>query len=646
MGMTREQSLALARARLRLKQQSASEAPTDSPDFGDPFAAAHAAVGDSSQWSTGQEGVDTLTMGGQSKLNAAGGALVDSAFDWANGKGFNWGQNYDKLLQEQRDNQSAYNTEHPNLTAAGTAGGLAIGIARGPVWAKGVKGAVVTGAGYGALGGGLEDANSIGERAWNIAKGAGAGSLIGAGGYGGGKLIGAGAEKVSKAFSTVNAPPLNKAEMEVFDLIQKAGGPAAVQTKMAQLGPEAALADVLGMGGTAAGRRAANISPEARQILTDFVGARKAGQNVRLATDIETAAGLPVGNTKNVDVLKKEAYDKVRPTINKAYQSARKAGAEVDLREFDNIITTPVGRTAFNQALDNVTSRAARDPSAGGNLAVLDETKRILDGWAKKGFREADPMASEYASAAEALRTKLDDLLTGDEYAVARALRQEAYRSGEAFDLGAQLGGSRVPLGLPESAAKVKPQFKSNVAQGYGSTKVESLLNKGNTEGAYNDMLTHQGRAASRAALGPNDSIVENALGREKQFNITNRELVGNSTSARQFAEMAGYGIGAATVSQLMGGDIWTTGITGFLGAVGRHSLPTIAQKLVTKNQRLVAPFLADILTKAHLPVTRPIPAGFLEKFVAGGDQKLAKILNMVWLDSLQKNSPQTNPAQ
>ena len=602
--------------------------------------------GDASKWSTGQEGMETLTMGGQSKLNAAGGGLVNAAFDWANGKGWDWGNQYYKLLQEQRDNQAAYNAQNPGLTKVGQAGGIALGIARGPAWGRGVKGAVATGAGYGFLGGALEDAGSIEDRTINALKGTGAGAVIGAGGYGAGKVLAKGAEKVSKAFSALNAPPLNKAEQEVYDLVQKAGGPAAVQQNLAELGPDAALADVLGYGGTAAGRRAANISPEARQILTDFVGARKAGQNTRLATDIETAAGLPIGNTKNVDALKKEAYDKVRPTINRAYQSARNAGAEVDLREFDNIITTPIGRTAFQQALDNVTSRAARDPSAGGNLAVLDETKRILDGWATKGFRDGDPMASEYADAAKALRTRLDDLLSGDEYAVARALRQDAYKSGEAFDLGAKLGGSRIPLGLPQSVGKVRPQHTQNVARGYGATKVESLLNKAGTEGAYSDMLTPQGRAASAAALGQNDGILQKGLGRERQFNITNREIVGNSTTARQLAEMAGWGIGTATVSQLMGNDIWTTGLTGLLGAVGRRSLPTITQKLVTERQRLVAPFLADILTKAQLPTNRPIPPGFLEKFVTGGNQKLARTLQLIWLDSIQKNNLQTNPAQ
>jgi hypothetical protein len=160
-------------------------------------------------------------------------------------------------------------------------------------------------------------------------------------------------------------------------------------------------------------------------------------------------------------------------------------------------------------------------------------------------------------------------------------------------------------------------------------------------------MTTPLGRSAYRAALRDRSGIVDKALGRERQFNVTNKEIVGNSTTGRQIAEMAGWGIGTATATQLLGGDIWTTGLTGLLGAVSRRALPSIAQKLVTDKQRLVAPFLADILTKAKLPTNRPIPPGFLEKFVTGGDQKLARTLQLMWLDSIvQKNNPQTNPAQ
>jgi len=658
MAMTKEQkrALALARARLRLKQkggESALAAPDPSLGMDSDISASLPETsvgparpkGNPNLWGTGNQAVDTLTMGGSTKLNAAGAGLLDATLGAVQGEGFNFWDNYNKNLEEQRANQAAYANANPIRSGLGTAGGIALGVARAPVWGKGVKGAIGTGGVYGSLGGALQDADSIEDRTFNTLKGAGAGGTIGLGGYYGGKALGWGAEKVGRAFSTLKAAPLNKAEMEVFELIQKAGGPAAVRAKLANLGPDAVLADVLGTAGTATSRRAANISPEAREILTEFVSGRKGGQNRRVVGDMEGLAGLPRGSTSTVDDLVEAANKKAAPQITAAYQTARSAGKDIPLDAFDNIITTPVGVRAFKQALDNVTSRAARDPKAGGNLAVLDETKRLLDGYAKQADRAGDPMAGEYRATAKALRERIDQILgSGDEYATARALRQQSYATENAIRTGEALGGSRVPPNLPGRAGNVTPADKRALAQGYVAKKTDTLLNRGNTEGAIGELYNPMGREAADAALGP--GALDKTLARERQFNITNREIVGNSSTSRQLAEMAGWGGGAAGMSALMGNDIWTTGLTGLLGAVGRRSVPTIARKLVTDNQRTVAPFLADILTKANLPTTRPIPPGFLEKFVTDGDQKLAKTLNLMWLNHIQNTNPQTKPAQ
>lgn len=609
-------------------------------------------VGNSSLWSSGREGVETLTMGGQSKLNAAGGALVDSAFDWARGNGWNWTDNYNKLLQEERDNQAAYNEESPGLATAGRVGGLAIGVARGPAWGKGLKGAAATGAGYGFVGGALEDASSIEDRTLNALKGAGGGAVIGTGGYAAGKVLATGAEKVSKAFSTLRADPLTKAEMEVYTLIQKAGGPAAVQQKLAELGPEAALVDVLGAGGTASGRQAANISPEARQILTEFVSGRKMGQNQRVISDMESVAGVrPQDANMTVEDIINASNEGYRPRITELYTQARKAGQDLPIQFFfGDILSTPQGMAAFREAEAAVIARSklSKNPDEVSNLAIIDEMKKVFDSKATAAFRAGDRAAGGlWTEFAKALRTRADDALNSINnpiYAEARSAAQYAKKAEEAIRTGETLGGNKVTQDIPGKAANVDLPFRKKMAQGYVAKKRDTLLNKNSTEGAIGEFYTPMGRRAAESALGP--GALDKTLARERQFNITNKEIVGNSTTMRQLAEAGGYGLGAASISALMGNDIWTTGITGFLGAVGRRSIPSIAQKLVKDNQRLVAPFLAEILTKANLPTTRPIPPGFLEKFVTGGDQKLARTLNLMWNGHLQNSSPQTNLPQ
>lgn len=608
-------------------------------------------IGDSSQWSTAQEGMDTVTMGGQSKLNALGGALVDSAFGAARGEGWNYWENYNKLLQDQRDNQAAYNTENPGLTNLGRAGGIALGVARGPAWGTGLKGAAQTGMVYGFMGGALQDANSIGERIDNAIKGTAAGGIIGVGGYGGGKAIGTGVSKIGKAWSVVNAPAEAKAQMEVYELIQKAGGPAAVQQKIADLGPDAALADVLGSGGTAAGRRASNVSPEARQILNDFVSGRKSGQNKRVVSDMEAIAGVkPDESNLTVDDLINASNDTYRPRITELYNQARSAGMDLPLEMFGDVIGTKQGKAALRQAASNVQARAslAGKPDEVSNLAIIDEMKKIFDSKATEAYRSGNKANGDlFSEFAKNLRTRADELmatLPNPVYSQARNAAQYAKKAEEAIRTGETLGGSRVTQDMPGKAAKIDLQFRKKMAQGYVAKKRDTLLNRQSTEGAIGEFYTPMGRASSEAALGP--GALDKTLARERQFNITNKEIVGNSTTARQLAEMAGYGVGAAAAAQFLGGDIWATGITGLLGAVSRKALPSITQKLVAKNQRLVAPFLAEILTKAQLPTNRPIPPGFLEKFVTGGDQKLARTLNLIWADAVQKNNPQTNLPQ
>lgn len=634
-----------------LKQQGGASSPEISAMLPDAKLGKKQA-GNPAYWSMMDQATDTVTMGGSTKLGAAGAGLMDAVIGAAKGDGWNYSDAYNAQLARIRANKDAYNEANPIRSGVGTAAGVTLGIARGPMWGSGVRGAIGTGAGYGFVGGALQDASSIEDRTLNALTGAGTGAVIGSAGYGGGKLAGKGLEKADDLLNIWRAPPEVKAAAEFYKAADQAVGPnnaMSLNYKLAQLGPDSMNADILGTRGFGMGRGAANMSPEARQTLQDAVAARKAGQNSRLATDVERSSGLPAGNTKNVEALKADAYDKVRPQIDQAYKEARIAGQDVPFELFDNVITTPVGQKAFKQALENVTSRASRDSSSGGNLAVLDETKRLLDGWATQAFRSGDPMASVYADTARSLRGRLDNFLsTGGQYSKARGLRQQAYKADEAFDLGAQLAGNRIPLGLPESVNKVLPNQRRHVARAYGATKVENLLNKNSTEGAYNDLLTPQGRKAANAALGTKQGgLLGKALDREKLFNVTNREIVGNSSTARQLMEAAGYGGATTGVGMLLGYDPKTSSAAGLLAGLGRKFGPTLTAKLVTENQRAVAPYLANLLTQHGVPTSQSIPipklTQFFQKFATSGDAKMARTLAIFWNNEIQNTSRQTN---
>ncbi len=605
---------------------------------------------DPSYWSTSATAMDTFTGGLQSKLNAFGGGMIDATIGAIQGDGWNYSDNYNKHLQNQREQQAVYEDNHPVKTAIGQGAGVGLAVTALPVFGKGFKGALGTGAGYGAFMGAGSDAESIPERAYNTAKGLIAGGAIGAGGYGGGKLAAKGATTVGRAWKGLLADPQTRAVTRVSQLIEDKYGPQAthiMQRDLAKLGPDATLLDVLGEQGLATGRSAANINPNARETIEASLLGRKAGQNERVVADIERAAGLKPGNRASVDTMKEKAYAAVRPHVNRAYDKAREAGRDIPLDYFSDVLNSPLGEDAFKTAVKSLQNRMAiSGDKAGGNLAVIDEMKKILDSRAEMARRSGDNATADVAgSMAKHLRSQMDALLTGDEYLLARALRKQAYGVDEAFDAGAALAG-RPTFEALSAAKRVTPSNQKAMAAAYASKQAEGLLNRGSTEGALGSLLTPSGQEAYRTALGRNAGLLDSALVREKTFNKTTRALTGNSTTARQLAEMGASGVGAAATTMALGYDPTTSGVAGLMAAILRKGGPALARKIATSSQREAAPIIADLLTgKGKLPVQGLATTGTLEKLSKADRDKLVKAL-LPFVAQGQNANPQMNLAK
>ena len=606
-------------------------------------------------WGSNDEALDTITMGGTTKANAAITALINATLDSFKGDGFDYLSNYDKSLSEFRAGQKRYQEENPVISTAAQGGGLALGVTSLPVAGRGILGALGTGSAYGAVGGSLEDANSIPERLVNTAKGAAGGALIGGGGYAGGRGVAWGLDKTGKALNALTRSPEIKAASEIADIADSrfgANSAHVMDQKIARLGPDAVRADVLGEPGYAVARKAANVSPAAREQIETFASGRKANQNVRLTGDVQKAGGVEQGLRKTVEELQQEAYGKVRPQINAAYDDARLAGADVPFEYFGDVLNTPVGKKAFEQAQENVATRIATRGEGGGNLAVLDETKRILDKMASMGYRAGDHLAEVSSDLSKHLRSQMDVMLDGDQYAVARKLRQDAYKAEEAFKLGEELGQRNVPLNASKLAGKVEPQNAPNMAAAYAQTKAQRLLNNANTEGAITEFVTPMGREAAQAALGgkvvkdgveKGAQVLDSAVEREKLFNLLSKAL-GNSTTTRQLIETGTTGLAGAGIGGYLSdyAPASMTG-TGILSAFARRTAPKIGNQISSRSQQRSAPELAKFLTsKGVLPENKVLPPNVLERLSKLDPVSLSKIL----LLELQNKSPQTKPAQ
>jgi len=235
------------------------------------------------------------------------------------------------------------------------------------------------------------------------------------------------------------------------------------------------------------------------------------------------------------------------------------------------------------------------------NLELMDNTKRALDDVASSSFRSGmNDRGSQASDLAKALRNLVDGKVP--EYAGARKLRQDAYRKEDAFDLGQSLGRGRMDLDAPGKVANVAPENLDAVKKAFGSELIEKLLNKNSTAGALNSLETPMFKDASRAVLGGDAKKLANALARERTFNKSSNMVSGNSTTARQFAEMLGGGAVGAAGALATGQDLMTGGIGGVLLGLTRRGGRAALEKFASGRARKVAPELAKLLTQKVLP--------------------------------------------
>lgn len=592
--MTREQLQALALARARRRRAEAES----NPGFLGKVDAAVRGI------------ADGLTLGFSDEISAGLGA--------ATGIGGTFGD-YRGNLEAQRARDERDEKTSGNVRLAGQiAGGVALpaGAARngatlvregGSLLGRGLAYAG-EGAAYGAVAG--AGTATEGNRASGALAGATTGAALGVAAPVAVAGISRAAAPVIQSVRNSFGPAESQAANRVISQLRASGmDEAAIQARLAELGPEGALVDVMGARGQALARSASNVSPDARASLEAFSNPRMATQPDRMASALEEAAGLPQGNRLGVEGLKEQAYARVAPEIRAAYDEAKALGYDVPLEDFQEIIGSPMGQRAFREASRSVQNRmAAGNEAAASNLNLLDAMKKRFDATGRKAMLAGDNDTSDQAGGlARALRTQVDEALDGPEYARARALRQEAYRVDDAFDMGAELAGSRVPLDAPARARAMTGAdgaMRPEVGQGYAAQLAEAILNRRGTPDALNRLSAPMQREAMQTALGANADRVQRQIANERVFGETHRALTGNSTTARQLAEM-GVTAGAGAGLGFLGGlDVQQAGMAGVAAALLRRGGGAAVSRLRAGNEERVAQRIAEALIARGIPAT------------------------------------------
>ena len=257
---------------------------------------------DPSRWGMFPEAMDTITMGGMSKLNAAGGGLIDATIGAMQGEGFDYSENYNRQLEQQRADQAAYEAQNPKKAFGGKVAGLALGVTSLPTAGTGFAGSVGTGAMYGGAGGALQDADSWQDRAINTAIGGGVGGAIGALAY----PVAKGAAKLyDKAFGPAKTPLPTTEQLR--DAKNLAYGTAETEAGLMQMTPD----EVTGLAQSF--NQNVGKDTNARGVLSRITGKPYAGTNKVISDFNEIASDIASGKSPPPTLAELE---KMRQALN------------------------------------------------------------------------------------------------------------------------------------------------------------------------------------------------------------------------------------------------------------------------------------------------------------------------------------------
>jgi hypothetical protein len=264
---------------------------------------------------------------------------------------------YKARVAEVRDAEKQYAEQNPGTAiAANVAGGLLVPVpgATAVMGAKSLS-AVPTFAKAAGLGGALGAIGGAGNaeeggRLSGAAQGAGIGAGLGAALSPIAGLVGKGYDAAFNSLSQ-RVKGLTKADRKIAGIVQEIGGGdmnaglTEVSRRLADAGHDAAIIDVLGIGGEKLGRAAANVPGKSASIADNFVTARTLGRGGRLQGASDNLA--PRENiVEKIDTLAaaREAE------ANKLYGEAFKANQDVMTPEIDAILSTPAGSAALKDA--------------------------------------------------------------------------------------------------------------------------------------------------------------------------------------------------------------------------------------------------------------------------------------------------------
>lgn len=492
-------------------------------------------------------------------------------------------------------------------------GAQALGVAGesvlGRILASGASNAAISGADTAVRGGDGKDViNSMAIGAGIGAAIPAAGALIKAG-------VGAVADRIAPLVNGIMSPA-GEAERRVGTAVARdqAANPGnlvgpADEAMAQQAGVPLLNADRGGETTRALARSVGNQSPEARATIENAANDRFGGQGSRAADFIRQVTGGAVDDLGYQQAIRDTARVVNKPAYNKAFASP--AAQQMFTPELQELMQAPAVQRAARQAVGRSANRGAVDgfkavdnpfhqaadgtyklrQGADGQLVAptlqfWDQVKRNLDSEIGKASRAGDnTLTGDLTALKGKLVSTLDTAVP--EYKTARQGAASYFGADDALEAGKKFVNT--PRSIPEAKAafeKFAPAEKAAFSTGFAS----ELIDKINAVGDRSNVITQvfkspAARAQIDLALGPQKAKQIEAYVRVEDLADKLRGAMGNSTTARQLAEM-GIGAGAGYA---FGGQDWKGATAGAALAAGvRYGSKQIDQRVMQQVAKML----------------------------------------------------------
>lgn len=542
-------------------------------------------------------------------------------------KGETFGERYAKNLKVEKARSAAMQEQHPiESTLAGLAGGTAATLPLA---------ATTTGARLlGLVGGGLGRQMAAGAASGAAINAADAltrgGDPLTAGGIGG--AIGGAVPPVARGIGALASPvvntvrgivnPTEEAARRVGTAIDRdtaAGGAGLTQPQFAAAQAAGAPVNLMDMGGEttrALARSAANTSPEGRQLLNRAIDDRFEQQSGRLTDWLRSTFHYPDAVSQQAAIEQSQ-----RATNNVNYARAMRDGAGgIWSPELERL----AGSDAVAAAMKKAASVARDEGIVGGygamnpritftpdgrmqlgrgptgaptypDLQFWDLTRRQLSNGAQMARRAGDmEQARRLGNFATRLNAELDTHVPS--YAAARAGHAAFAGAENALEAGQNFVTAKMQNREARVALmRMTPQERQLFQDGFVDRFVQSLNETGDRRNVLNTIANSPAaRERLNIALGPQRAgELEGMLHVEHVMDAARGAIQGNSTTARQLAEL---GLAGAGGSVLSGGSNPFTDPTAALNAAlvygavrgGRAGMSAIDHRVAGQVARLL----------------------------------------------------------